>query len=105
MGYSPVVNVKRDDNGAQFGYLQIELDYSQPTTEQRKKLPQSFYNEFGLKDGKITQVYIGFLPVSTRFGISLKSYNSPEVQNVVTNYSVESVVPYQELLYLLYILL
>ena len=98
MGYSPVVNVKRDDNGAQFGYLQIELDYSQPTTEQRKKLPQSFYNEFGLKDGKITQVYIGFLPVSTRFGISLKSYNSPEVQNVVTNYSVESVVPYQELL-------
>ena len=42
--------------------------------------------------------FIGFLPVSTRFGISLKSYNSSEVQNVVTNYSVESVVPYQELL-------
>ncbi|WP_036451943.1 hypothetical protein [Malacoplasma iowae] len=98
MGYSPVVNIKHDDNGAQYGYLQVELDYSQPTTDQRKKLPGSFYNKFGLKDGKISQVYIGFLPVSTRFGITLKNYYSQEVQRVVNNYNVESVVNYNDLL-------
>ncbi|WPL40394.1 hypothetical protein [Malacoplasma iowae] len=98
MGYSPEVRIISDNNGAQYGYLQVELDYSKPTTEQRKKIPQSFYNEFGLKDGKITQVYIGFLPVSTRFGITLKNYYSQEVQNIVNNYSVESHVSYDDLL-------
>ena len=98
MGYSPVAKVIHSDNATQYGFIQIELDYSQPSTQDRKKLPQSFYDKFGLKNGKITQVYIGFLPVSTRFGIALKSYNSPEVQNVVTNYNVESVVGYDDLL-------
>ena len=98
MGYSPVAKAIHNDNATQYGFIQIELDYSQPSTQDRKKLPQSFYDKFGLKNGKITQVYIGFLPVSTRFGISLKSYNSPEVQNIVTNYNVESVVGYDDLL-------
>ena len=98
MGYSPDVRVIKNDNGVQYGYLQVELDYSKPSTDQRKKLPKSFYDQFGLKDGKIYQVYIGFLPVSTRFGISLKSYNSPQVQNIVNNYTVQSVVNYSDLL-------
>ncbi|WPL38576.1 hypothetical protein [Malacoplasma iowae] len=98
MGYSPIAEVKHSDNGAQYGFLQVELDYTRESTQDRKRLPKSFQNQFGLKDGKISQVYFGFLPVSTRFGISLKSYYSPEVQNIVNNYNVESLVDYNDLL-------
>ena len=98
MGYTPKVEITTGNSGVEYGYVEILLDYSAPTDENRKKLPNSLLNSFGLKEGKIKAIYFGFLPIKNLYWVTLKSYNSKDVQNIVTSYKVDEVVDNQILI-------
>ncbi|KFB07658.1 hypothetical protein [Malacoplasma iowae] len=98
MGYTPKVEVTTGESGVEYGYVEITLDYSAPSDENRKKLPNSLLNSFGLKDGKIKSVYFGFLPIRDIYWITLKNYSSKDVQNIVTTYKVDDVIDNQMLI-------
>ncbi|WPL36420.1 hypothetical protein [Malacoplasma iowae] len=90
MGYDPKIEVSLGPSGVEFGYIEITLDYAAPSEDgSRKPLSKSLRNLFNLKDGKISAVFYGFLPVSELYSVQLKNYGSRDVQNIVTSYRVD----------------
>ena len=90
MGYDPKIEVTLGPSGVEFGYVEVTLDYAAPSPDgSRKPLSKSLRNLFGLKEGKTSAVFYGFLPVSELYSVQLKTYGSRGVQSIVTTYRVD----------------
>ncbi len=99
MGFQPQLKIsktkdgKLDSKDAEYGSIKVELDYKESYSDMLGiKLPSTYWNKFGLKNGVATQRYIGFLPIGETYGVRLKAYKSKEIQDIVNNNNVNATI-------------
>lgn len=94
MNFVPKISILPLTNlETELGAVTIELDFSFVPEAPGKKLPSLYKDLFGLTNYKISQQYLGFLPIGSTFGVSLSSYKSRNIQELFQLYSVGSTIP------------
>lgn len=105
MGFIPQINIIAtgdklansyvDKTDLQEGSILVELDYTKARSNiLNLDFPTAFFgNKFGLMQGKISQRYVGFLPVAYVYGIDEGNYSS-----LVNNNNVNANFTQQQLL-------
>lgn len=107
MGFVPEMKIVKDSANptqistfdAEYGSIAIELDYTKSYSERLGiTFPKLLYDKCGLTNGKVTQRYIGFLPIGETYNIKIKSWDSDEVQKIVQNNNVNANISTEDLL-------
>lgn len=107
MGFQPKLSIERSDMDNEFGVITVELNYNGVVGSNNESLTDSFLEQLGIVStddsgnqqiGVITQKFSGFLPIGSTYGVSLKDASSSEIQKVINDNNVDSVVPDADLL-------
>lgn len=99
MNFVPKISISPLSNlETELGAVTIELDFSYIPPSPGKKLPSLYKDLFGLTNYKISQQYIGFLPIGATFDVGLLSYKSRSIQELFELYPVGSIIPSEAIL-------
>ncbi|MEG1820915.1 MAG: lipoprotein 17-related variable surface protein [Malacoplasma sp.] len=99
MNFSPLITIQPISSvESELGALTLELDFSkQPPSSTGKILPSIYKDKFGLNNYKITQQYLGFLPIGATYGLGILSYRSEPIQNLFKTFPVGSDIPISDI--------